>query len=369
MIYANVDEQGRADLIQAMKETQDKKWYRRLKIIDLSGFRYPVSTLATLFNLNPHTIRTYIHRYNQGGIEKLKPDYGKGRDLTLAWTKDQWLALLGQAPSQFKALNSGAKNWTQALMVQYLATYHQVKVTQAAISIMLKRVGPKWKRAKARVKSPDPLYVVKRQRVDFLKAKAQNGTLTSREALHPPPGSSKPGHFFYLDSTDLHWCPDIGQAYTEIGQQLQVDTPGYDNPWLALFGSLAFPSGEGLYSIHEHKRHLELIYHLQLLMNTYPDHFLFIVLDNASAHTTPKEVESFCQDHRLQMELVFLPTYSPHLNLIERLWRVLRHQVTRNHFFESLDSLASAVVHWFEQYPMSNFCSLMGVDESQLHFV
>ena len=365
MIYANVNEQSQAELQQTMKETQEKKWYCRLKIIDLSGQGHAVSVLAALFNLSPHTVRSYIHRFNQGGIWGLKPGYGQGRHMALDWTKDEWLALLGQAPSQFEVLNSGAQNWTQDLMVKYLAAYHQVQVTQAAISIMLKRVGLKWKRAKARVKSPDPLYVVKRQRVEFLKTKAQNGSLTSQEATHPPPDSSKPALFFYMDSTDLHWCPDVGQTYTEIGQQLKVDTPGYANPWLALFGSLAFPSGEGVYSIHEHKRHQELIYHLQLLMNTYPDHFLFIVSDNASAHTTPK-VASFCHDHRHQLELVFLPTYSPHLNLIERLWRVMRHQVTRNHFFESLDTLAKAVVTWFEKYPLSKFCSLMGVDESQL---
>lgn len=368
MIYANVDEQDRIELTKAMKETQDKKWYCRLKIIDLSGQGHAVPELASLFNLGQHTIRNYIHRFNQGGIVGLRPDYGKGRNLALDWTKEQWLELLGQAPSQFEALESGAQNWTQELMTTYLAAYHQVSVKQAAISIMLKRVGLKWKRAKARVKSPDPLYVVKRQRVEFLKDKAQNGSLTSYEATHPPPGPSKPALLVYLDSTDLHWCPEIGQSYTEKGQQLKVDTPGYDNPWLALFGSLAFPSGEGVYSIHEHKRHQELIYHLQLLMNTFPDYFLFVVSDNASAHTTPK-VTSFCNDHRDQLEMVFLPTYSPHLNLIERLWRVMRHQVTRNQFFESLDVLAKAVVVWFEKYPLPKFCSLMGIEESQLLIV
>jgi transposase len=368
MIYADVDEQGQRELMQTMKETKEKKWYRRLKIIDLSGQHFSVPSLAIIFNLSPHTIRTYIQRYNSGGIEKLKPGYGKGRDLALDWSKDEWLVLFGQAPSQFEQLHSGAQNWTQELMMQYLAMYEGVTVTQPAISTMLKRVGLKWKRAKQRIKSPDPLYIVKRQRVDSLKEKAQTGTLSSREATHPPPEPAKPGLLFYLDSTDLHWCPDPGQAYAEVGKQLKVDTPGHDNPWLALFGSLAFPSGEGLYSIHEHKRHQELIYHLQLLMNTYPDHFLFIVLDNASAHTTSK-VDSFCAAYPNQIELVFLPTYSPHLNLIERLWRVLRHQVTRNQFFDSLDLLATAVVNWFEQYPLPKFCSLMGVDESQLLFV
>jgi transposase len=327
-----------------------------------------VPTLAGLFDLDPKTIRSYIQRYNEGGLAKLKPDYGQGRPISLAWSKEEWLTLFGQAPSQFDKLNTGAQNWTQELMVHYLAEYHQVQVTQPAISTMLKRVGLKWKRAKLRIKSPDPLYVVKRQRVADLKQKAQNGTLTAREATHPPPDTAKPAKLFYLDSTDLHWCPDPGQTYGQVGQQNKVDTPGYDNPWLALFGSLAFPCGEGLYSIHEHKRHLELLYHLQVLIDTYPDHFLFVVLDNASAHTTPKVLE-FWADHQSHLELVFLPTYSPHLNLIERLWWVLRRQVTRTQFFDSLDALAAAVVNWFELYPFAKFCSLLGVDESQLNFL
>ena len=103
-------------------------------------------------------------------------------------------------------------------------------------------------------------------------------------------------------------------------------------------------------------------------MDTYPDHFLFVVLDNASAHTTSKVV-SFCGQHQDQLELVFLPTYSPHLNLIERLWRVLRHQITRTQFFESLDTLAQTAAQWLERYPLSKFCSLIGVDQPQPHFV
>lgn len=368
MIYANVDEQDQQELEQAMKMTNDKKWYRRLKTIDLSNQGRSVPKIAVIFGLSQAAIRTYIKRYNEGGIAGLEPSYGQGRPLMLEWNQAKWLELLGQAPSDFEKLETGAQNWTQALMAHYLAKYEDVEMSQASVSHMLKRVGIKWKRAKARIKSPDPLYVVKRQRVEELKEKAQNHTLTSREATHPPPNGTKPALLFYLDSTDLHWCPDIGQTYSQTGNQLKVNTPGLHNPWLSLFGSLAFPSGEGVYSIHEHKRQLELMNHLQLLMNTYPNHFLFIILDNASAHTTSK-VKQFSQENAHHFELVFLPTYSPHLNLIERLWRVMRHQVTRNRFYESMTALAEAVVDWFEQYPIARFCSLLGIDDSLPQFV
>lgn len=368
MLYAQVDKESKRQLNKAMQETQEKKWYCRLKIVEMSGQGYTVPQLAEIFDKSTHTIRSYIHRYNAGGIEGLQPDYGKSRAVTLDWDKEQWLSLLGQAPSDFKELKTGARNWTQEMVVDYLAHYHQVEITQAAISTMLKRVGLKWKRAKARIKSPDPLYVVKRKRVDSLKEDAQNGVLTSQKATHPPPGDVKPARLFYLDSTDLHWCPDLGQSYAPVGEQTKVDTPGFDNPWIALFGSLGFPSSEGLYSIHQHKRHQELLHHLQELMLMFPDEFIFVVLDNASAHTTAN-VSTFCDQHRHHIELIFLPTYSPHLNLIERLWRVMRHQVTRNRFFDSLDALAQAAVQWLDLYPFSKFCSLQGIDDSQFNFV
>ena len=80
-------------------------------------------------------------------------------------------------------------------------------------------------------------------------------------------------------------------------------------------------------------------------------------------------IETFACQHQTRLELVYLPTYSPHLNLIERLWRLLRSQITRNQFYDSLMALVLAAVLWLEHLPFAQFCSLMGVDESSLAFV
>jgi ABC-type multidrug transport system fused ATPase/permease subunit len=73
--------------------------------------------------------------------------------------------------------------------------------------------------------------------------------------------------------------------------------------------------------------------------------------------------------HHQRLELVYLPTYSPHLNHIERLWRVMRSKVTRNRFYESLDAVSKAAVHWLNTLPFAQFCSLMGVDKCELAIV
>jgi hypothetical protein len=168
--------------------------------------------------------------------------------------------------------------------------------------------------------------------------------------------------------TDLHWCPDVGPSYVPQGDQRRVESPGTENPWYALLGSLEYPTGEGLYTIHARKRHQELRAHLVALLTAEPEDFHVVVLDNASAHTTPK-LDAFLEEHRDRLALVFQPTYSPHLNLIERLWRLMRGQMTRNQFYQSLKELAEAVVDWLEKLPFSQFCSLMGIDEAQLVFV
>ena len=112
----------------------------------------------------------------------------------------------------------------------------------------------------------------------------------------------------------------------------------------------------------ERKRHLEVKAHLEQLVAVDPEGFYFVIMDNASAHTT-EMLDDFWQAHKERIEPVFLPTYSPHLNLIERLWRLMRGQITRNQFYQNIENLCQVAVDWFEKLPFSKFCSLMGIDE------
>lgn len=197
-----------------------------------------------------------------------------------------------------------------------------------------------------------------------MKEKALAGQLSSDDATQIGPNQpTRAAKLAFFDSTDLHWCPEVSYTYSPTGQQVKVETPGNQNPWYALFGSLVYPSGEGVYTIHHKKRHQEVQVHLQQLLDSDPDTFWFVVLDNASAHTTPA-LDKFLLQHQDRLELVFLPSYSPNLNLIERLWKLMRAQVTNNHFFETLSALAQAVVDWFEKLSFSQFCSLMGIDDT-----
>jgi len=148
MIYAKVDKEGREEIKKALKTAQKAKWYRRVKAIDLSSKGEAVSKIAEIFDLNENTVRGYIKRYNAGGLAGLKPNQGQGRKATIELSKEELSEILERSPSQFEKLESGARNWNQALMKKYLKQYHQLEVSQSMISDTFKRLGIPWNRAK-----------------------------------------------------------------------------------------------------------------------------------------------------------------------------------------------------------------------------
>ena len=65
-------------------------------------------------------------------------------------------------------------------------------------------------------------------------------------------------------------------------------------------------------------------------------------LDNARIHHA-KLLQPFLEANKEKLELVFLPPYSPQLNLVEGLWGWLKKSVIYNVFFSSVEEIREAV--------------------------
>jgi transposase len=171
MIYAEIESQEEQKrLNDAMMASEKKSWYRRLHVISLSAQRYTVQKLGEMFQLCEETIRNYIHAYNQGGLDRLKPVKQTGRPPKIGhWTKEQWDKVLEQTPNQYEKLNTQSRQWTLELLCLYLKEYHQIQVSVASVYNSLRKTGRRTGRSKLRVGSPDPDYKVKRKHIEELR--------------------------------------------------------------------------------------------------------------------------------------------------------------------------------------------------------
>jgi transposase len=68
---------------------------------------------------------------------------------------------------------------------------------------------------------------------------------------------------------------------------------------------------------------------------------IYVVLDNAR-YQHCDFVKAYAKN--LGITLVFLPPYSPNLNLIERLWKYIKKDILANRYFESADLFHEAVL-------------------------
>lgn len=66
----------------------------------------------------------------------------------------------------------------------------------------------------------------------------------------------------------------------------------------------------------------------------------------------------------LNIRLIYLPAYSPNLNLIERLWRHVKHQVLYSRYYDSFPKFKSAItdcinsIQSYEKESLGNLFSL-----------
>lgn len=84
---------------------------------------------------------------------------------------------------------------------------------------------------------------------------------------------------------------------------------------------------------------------LQQLRNQYPEKPITIVLDNAR-YQHCNAVTTFAET--LQIKLLFLPPYSPNLNLIERLWKHAKKKILYGKYFDNPLKFHQAVMGFFD---------------------
>lgn len=171
MIFAEAQKEGDVSELQMELKTAEKaKWYRRLKIVQLSMAGQSVPELAQTFDVCQATVRDYIKAYNAGGLEALAPKTSPGRPPKVGQlSRDDWQAILSKTPNSYDRLDTDDRQWNLNHLVRYAKEYLGQEVCFQTISAAMRRCGYRTGRSKLRVGSPSPDYQTKRQTIETLR--------------------------------------------------------------------------------------------------------------------------------------------------------------------------------------------------------
>ena len=85
---------------------------------------------------------------------------------------------------------------------------------------------------------------------------------------------------------------------------------------------------------------------LEQIMREQPLGLIYIILDNARYYRSGIVREFVEQNSRIR--LMFLPPYSPNLNIIERLWKFFKKNVTYNTHYEKYAVFRNSCLQFFK---------------------
>jgi transposase len=220
--------------------------------------------------------------------------------------------------------------WTRETLVATMGRKTGVRIHVATMSRALALVRARRANPRPRVKCPW-FPAVKTRRINELRRLIES--LPRREVA------------VYEDEVDVHLNPKIGLDWMGHGQQKEAITPG-KNEKRYLAGAQDVRTGE-IHWVEATQKNSYLFWDLlYTLTKVYAQaKVIHVILDNYSIHSS-NIIGVALANFASRVRLHFLPPYSPDDNAIERVWKDLHANVTRNHTCSSMTDLM-AEVHYY----------------------
>ena len=95
---------------------------------------------------------------------------------------------------------------------------------------------------------------------------------------------------------------------------------------------------------------------LDQLSKFYPNNKILLVMDGAGWHKSKKLVLPS------NIEIIYLPPYSPELNPVERFWEHIKRYTIRNKIYLTLPSIKDAVANFINNLPQDDIKTLCSVN-------
>jgi transposase len=314
----------RKQLRQWQKQRRDNDGYVKVTVVLLLDKGRSAGSIADDLGLDEATVYRYAGAFTKLGLTQY-----------LAHEQPGYWGLLTSAQLAHLCQQVNTQLYTDCKALQaWLLRTHRVHYSVSGLTDLLHRLGFTYK-----LTTPLPCQANAEAQVDFLdelavlEAHVERGeaVLYYADAAHPT----------HNTRCTRAWCA-VGKErplLTVSGRErvnLNAALNAYD-PTQVVLDETTCVNAQSTKRLYEQ------------LLAAHPDKArIYVVCDNARYYKN-KELRAWLADKPICQ--VFLPPYSPNLNLIERFWKYLRQKIINTTFYRTKGQFRTAVLDFFDRLP------------------
>lgn len=293
------------------KESKSRQARERARCIILSFEGFSIEQLMAIFAVGRKTIYNWFTRWEDQGLLGLYDQKGRGRKPKFNQEQEEQIKEWAKTePKNLKkVLEKVNKDWG-------------IKTSKDTIKRILKKLGMRWKRLRRGIaKKPDEWELeVKLPLLKELEEKEKRGEIDLR----------------YFDESGLTLVPYVPYGWQEKGERIELKSRLSKR--INILGAMN-RQNELYHEIHIKKIDSEVVISFLDNLAKQIKKTTVVLMDQASIHTSDKVLDKLPEWKQKNLEIVWLPTYSPQLNLIEILWKFIKYEWITIEAYENWKSL------------------------------
>lgn len=306
----------------AHKATKNKRQADRIKSILAINEGYAYQDIAIILQLDDSTTRRYVNDFETKGI--IINNQYVGKPGKLSQTQEQELT---------DHLRSNLYASAGEVIVHVGKTY-QVMYSSRGMIKLLNRLGFRFKKTDIIPGKAD-----KAKQVAFIDKYRQ---LKNGLGLND--------RIYFVDAAHPKHNTRPGYAWIYVGERKEIKS-NTGRERLNLNGAIALPT--------KHHQAFELIVEdeptvndeamirlIEQIKEQQPRGKIYLIEDNAR-YNHSYVMQAYIEQQE-RVEVVFLPAYSPNLNLIERLWKFYYEKVVQHEYYQNILTFRGATHTFFE---------------------
>ena len=313
----NLPEQQKKELESRHRVERDGRVRDRIKAVLLKSEGWTNVMIGQALRIHVDTVGQHLQDWQRE--QKLKPENG-GSQSKLNVRQTQRLA---------QHIESTLYTKVQAICA-YVVKSFAVQYTVSGMTKWLKEQGFRYKQPK----------------MTPAKADVQQQEAFIESYLHLVADTPPDEPILFMDSVHPTMATKITHGWIKKGQDNPIATTA-SRTRVNIIGAIELNTMNVISDVDVETVNAQTVLALfDKLKQNYPNApNIHIILDRAGYHRS-QELQAGATLHNI--ELHFLPPYSPNLNPIERLWKLMNEYVRNNVVFESAKAFRQALSHFFD---------------------